>query len=217
MSLLDLFRPKWKHPNWHVRLAAVDQLTDEALLADIAENDTAPEVRRSAAERAQALWAHCAKTTVSELVRELALEKLTDQVLLGQIAASNMATDLRAAALAKLSDQHLAAEIVENSDAVLGIAAVKRITDQSLLAEIARTAPGIDVRVKAVAKLTDLVVLARIAETDPARVTVYEVSYDMRNDYYARDLEPPPDVYKWPVREAAENRLKMLRAWPESR
>lgn len=37
MNLFDFFRPKWKHSDWTVRVAAVDKLTNQTLLTNIAK------------------------------------------------------------------------------------------------------------------------------------------------------------------------------------
>jgi hypothetical protein len=51
MAFLDSFRPKWRHSSPSVRLSAVKALTDQAVLAQVAKTDPAPEVRDAAAER----------------------------------------------------------------------------------------------------------------------------------------------------------------------
>ena len=63
MRFMDLFRPKWKNSNELVREQAVEELTDQAALADVARNDE------------------------SERVRSSALEKLTDKAVLADIQA----------------------------------------------------------------------------------------------------------------------------------
>jgi hypothetical protein len=39
MALTDLFRPKWKHSDVQVRIAAVNRLTNQVKLANIAKTD----------------------------------------------------------------------------------------------------------------------------------------------------------------------------------
>jgi hypothetical protein len=51
MSLLDLFRPKWKHSKWAVRAKAVDALEDQAILLQIAKNDPERVVKERACAR----------------------------------------------------------------------------------------------------------------------------------------------------------------------
>jgi hypothetical protein len=46
MAFIDLFRPKWKHSNWQVRETAVKKLTDQAVLDEVAKNDSYWVVRK---------------------------------------------------------------------------------------------------------------------------------------------------------------------------
>jgi len=51
MSLLNPFRPRWKHSDPEVRKVAVETLTDERALAFVFENDPSEEIRRMAFDR----------------------------------------------------------------------------------------------------------------------------------------------------------------------
>ncbi len=52
MGLIDLFRPKWKHSNPDVRLAAVEELdTDSNALSEVASRDADPRLRTAALRR----------------------------------------------------------------------------------------------------------------------------------------------------------------------
>ena len=75
---MNVFRPKWKHSDWRVRLAAVQKLTDQPLLADIAKN------------------------AVEQIVRTTAALKLTDQAVLAEIAKNDFDPLVRAAAAERL-------------------------------------------------------------------------------------------------------------------
>lgn len=65
MGVANLFGPKWKNSDWRVRLAAVERLTDQAILAQGAETDTY-----------RVVWL-------------AAFEKLKDQAIFVQIATSH--------------------------------------------------------------------------------------------------------------------------------
>ena len=93
MGFLDLFRPKWKHSEFSVRREAVEKLTDQNLLAEIAKSDK------------------------DSVVRIIAVEKLTDQNLLAEIAKNDKDFDVRRGAVEKLTDQNLLAEVtrIENT------------------------------------------------------------------------------------------------------
>ena len=47
MSVFDLFRPRWQHSNWKVRMESVEKLTDQKKLARIALTDKESRVRES--------------------------------------------------------------------------------------------------------------------------------------------------------------------------
>ncbi len=51
MSIADWFKPKWKHSKPAVRLAAVEELTDQNVLARISRNDEDREAREAALKR----------------------------------------------------------------------------------------------------------------------------------------------------------------------
>lgn len=50
MNIFDLFRPKWKHSNPYVCKASVKELTDQALLAEIAKTDLVFTVHKTSLE-----------------------------------------------------------------------------------------------------------------------------------------------------------------------
>lgn len=71
MSIMDLFRPKWKNSNLVVRMNAVKELNDKTILSEIANNDEHPDVRK------------VAHTKLEELKREndKGAEKIVSTVL----------------------------------------------------------------------------------------------------------------------------------------
>ena len=89
MRFMDLFRPKWKNSNELVREQAVEELTDQAALADVARNDESERVRSSALEKLtdKAVVADIAKNHEDGSVRKSAVEILTDKAVLADIQA----------------------------------------------------------------------------------------------------------------------------------
>lgn len=84
MSLLDLFRPQWKHSNPDQRLQAVSKLGTENqdLFAQIARNDENTQVRQAAAKRIH--QSHILKTFTQDAdleIRQFALSKLQEELL----------------------------------------------------------------------------------------------------------------------------------------
>jgi len=83
MSSMHFSRPKWRPSDFHVRRAAVEKLTDQALLAEIARND-------------KDSW-----------VREVAVNKMSDEVLLRELAQNSSDIYVRKNALKKIGDKTL--------------------------------------------------------------------------------------------------------------
>jgi hypothetical protein len=165
---MDLFRPKWKNSNSWVRQAAVEKLTDQAVLAEIAGTDGDNDVRKAAVAKLtdQAALAEVAKNIWRPDVQMAAVAKLTDQVVLAEIAKTCSNNDIRQAALGKLTDQALLAEVAKNGiRAEVQMAAVAKLTDQAVIAKVAKTCSKY-AREAAVEKLIDQAVLAEIATKD---------------------------------------------------
>ena len=55
MGLRNLLRPKWKHPDPKVRIAALKSVSDLQILTELAENDDDQGVRQAAEEAREAL------------------------------------------------------------------------------------------------------------------------------------------------------------------
>jgi hypothetical protein len=148
--------------------AAVNRLTDQALLAQIARMVGPWEVRQAALYRLtdQALLTQVARTDENPRARSIAVRKLTDQALLANLAKTDKEPRVRAAAVGKLADNALLAEIAKaEQDSSVRSIAVAKLTDQALLADLAKTDRDSDVRSIAVRKLTDQTLLADLAKT----------------------------------------------------
>ena len=174
-SVLDLFRPRWRHSDWSVRLAAVERLADQTLLAKIATSDGHERVRQAAVKRLadQAVLAKIAASDEDHNVREVALrmlidavERLTDQALLARIATSDGHERVRQAAVERLTDQTLLARIaMSDGDDCIVQAALKRVTGEERLVEIGKSARHETARSSAIDRLM------WIAKTDSDRHT----------------------------------------------
>jgi phosphosulfolactate synthase (CoM biosynthesis protein A) len=154
-----------------VRLAAVRNLTDQALLAKVAIGDEVWTIWKAAVEKLtdQAALAKVAVEAGDPHVREAAVEKLTDQVALAKVAVEAKDSSVRWIAVERLTDQVALAKVaVEARDPHVRIAAVEKLTDQALLAKIAVEDEAYYVRGAAVEKLTDQALLAKIAVEDEA-------------------------------------------------
>jgi hypothetical protein len=106
MTLMDLFRPRWRHSDAKVRLAAVSKATSQKILDRVARSDPDDEVRLGAVRKLvnPATLAEIAKTDNTSQVRLAALEVCVDLdqiegvVLLGDIAENATNADVRARA-----------------------------------------------------------------------------------------------------------------------
>jgi len=140
MALMDIFRPKWKNSDQEVRKAAIEQLTDQAILAEIAKTDK-----------------ECA-------VCQVAVKRLTDQALLAEIVKTNKKSEVREAAVEKISDQALLAEIARTDrDMYVCVKALQRMTDQALIIEIAKKYRAEELQEKVVSLVSDKSLLSSIA------------------------------------------------------
>ncbi len=138
MGILDKLKPqpRWKHTDPAVRLEAVRELADEMELAELAETDADPKVRRAAVAR------------------------ISDPEVLGRCA-----TDADQGVKDEAADQ-LAALAVDGSDPARALAAATWLTDSRRLANLAKSGvseASDAVRESALARLTDERVLGAIA------------------------------------------------------
>jgi hypothetical protein len=163
MSILDLFRPKWKHSDYDVRCKAVEGITDQLKLARIAARDRHWSVRMAAAaklsdiEGAQAVYLDIAKHEQDGRGRLEAVEHLTDQSALAGIAKKDWDSCVRERAVRRLADQAVLTEIAKtDADHFVRTDAARKLVDQSVLAEIAAKDRHWLVRIVAAAKLSDV-------------------------------------------------------------
>ena len=102
---------------WYDRVAAVEKLTDQTLLAKIAVEDKHRWVRVAAVERLtdQTLLAKIAVEDKDWAVRKATVERLTNQTLLTKIAIEDEDRTVRKAASAKVTDLTLKIKIINDA------------------------------------------------------------------------------------------------------
>lgn len=116
MGIIDLFRLKWKHSYWFVRLAEVKKFENQLVLEKVA------------------------KTNVNENLRMEAVKKIDNQTILAEIAKSDKNRDVRKEAVERISDQNILAEIAESDKSkYVRKQAVEKIKDPDIIAEIAES------------------------------------------------------------------------------
>lgn len=112
MNLASFFRPRWKHADPSIRVAAVNTLSDQEVLGTIARDDSDALVRHAAFARINdpEQLAEFAKRD-GEFNLEAAT-RLADPVRLVDIARRAMSAQVRAAAVARINDPRALQEIM---------------------------------------------------------------------------------------------------------
>jgi hypothetical protein len=185
VTFADFFRSGWKNSDSGKRLDAVNNLTNQTILAKIATVSENRDVRLAAAGR---LTEHPIPSGIFQDLSVLhwdseasygsrVVERLTDEVILAHLARKAAHTGIRKAAVEKLKDQDVLAEIASNDfDSKVRMAAIGKINDNERLAQIARTAmlfqradvriapsPDTGIRLEAVRRIKSQALLADLA------------------------------------------------------
>lgn len=160
---------------------AVDYLTDQAVLAEIAKTNKGSWIRKEATEKInnQIVLSEIVRTDDDPSVRFVATKKITDSKTLAEIANSDDDINVRFVAAEKINDLAVITEIAKTRNYDYGdfhkdknpvrkelqtrIEAITHLTDQDVLAEIIRTDSYFLIHLAVVENLTDQAVLAEIA------------------------------------------------------
>ena len=148
MSLLDKFRPEWKHTDAEVRADAVRQL--------------GPSAKQTLAE--------IARTDADAKIRAIAIKKIEDVGLLREIAASD--SDAKVQAVAQDRAHQLLLDSALGEDSAAALDALGQISSSSVLVQVVKAASLEDVRRQALAGVSsseDLLEVARTASDTDAR------------------------------------------------
>lgn len=170
MSIIDFFRPKWRHSDVEVRAEAVRALGPHELaaLVAVAQKDKDARVRRIAVKRLDdpALLTDIAAHDPDESIRELAGDKATTLLIAAACADSAEAPS----ALGRLSDERHLAEVARRAQrAEIRKQAVARMRDGRALLEVIRRATTPDVKQQALDRLSDPALLKEIALGDETK------------------------------------------------
>lgn len=181
MGILDKLRPqpRWKHADPAIRLDAISQVDDPAVLAEIAGTDADPRVRRKALDAIDdvEVIAGVASNDADESVREAAMDALVeiannpaaaaatatravpavaDARRLSSIARTSPHADAREAALSRVTDAKTLAAIARNAaDETIAHGAVGRLNDPQLLLDVALNSAHKDVAMSAFERVID--------------------------------------------------------------
>ncbi len=112
MALFDLFRPKWKHSDADVRIAAAQQLEDPSTLKQMAASDREWFVRHRVFDvirekfADQTTYAYLARNSIDEEIRRKAVKLVLDETVLEDIAKNEKYRYVRDAAEHRLEELH---------------------------------------------------------------------------------------------------------------
>lgn len=175
MSFLNnLFKPKYKHSNWNVRQKAVQELTDENILTEIAYNDESSYVRHEAVKKItnQKVLIDILKTDKDKWVCLEAVEKITDITVLSEVAETHFNDDVRLKAAIKSNNEKVLMELLLKYEDVNYTMkeeyfdALKLITDEEEITKIAYQARNKRLRIEAIHKISNQDTLMDIAVYD---------------------------------------------------
>ena len=142
-----------------LRIAALENITDQNFLGDICRHHLNSEVRCAAIKKINKpeIIAALAKEEMNdEIIRLAAVEKVTDQIVLGDITLHVKDWRIRYKAFNKITDQAILSDIAKNAEYEVFLEeAINRVTDQNILVDIAKNAKDGRARVLAVKKITD--------------------------------------------------------------
>lgn len=168
MGLFEFRKPKWRHKDPAVRLAAVGSIEpgETELLSALSREDPDQGVRRAAISRLTDLTAlsRLARNAVPEDIPVVAarkdtllyqqivdcadtgewrdnLDQITSPELLAKLAVEGRLPEVRLAAVNRIEDQQLLAGIIkQNCGKHPAMAALAKITDEALLADLSESA-----------------------------------------------------------------------------
>lgn len=168
MGLLELNKPKWRHKDPAVRLAsiadidpgetdilvqvarddadqkvrqaAINRITDLATLSRLAEKINPEDLPVVTARRNTLLFDQIVACQDDATWQEI-LDKITSTKLLAKLAVHAEQPEIRLAAVHKIDDQHLLADILkQNCGKKPAMAAMEKITDEQLLTDLCESA-----------------------------------------------------------------------------
>ena len=201
MSLLDFFRPKWKHSDPKVRLEAIEKVIDKSILNRISRYD------------------------INADVRITAIEKVTDNIVLKEIAMNDKNADVRRAATKKVIDKSILNRISRyDINADVRITAIQKVTNQKVLSAIAMNDENADVRNAAVerTKSADVhkVAVKRTKSADARNAAIKkqkDKSPNVKKLKKEKDIEGLIDALKHEKRESREDAALALGSLGDNR
>jgi hypothetical protein len=153
--LVDIARTS---PLEAAREAAIERVSCQTLLSEWATTDDNPVIRAAAVRGLsdQSVLLAVFRTDKSAFVREAAVAGITDQSHLSKVALSNEAESIRRAAVKGITQDSLLASIAEHSDSeIVRVLSFGKIDNEATFVEIAKSSERISIRLDAVRKIRD--------------------------------------------------------------
>jgi len=205
--------------------AALEKITDQALLLDISKFARSDDVRSQAAGKltdktiTQKLSVEIVKNSNEHWARRKAVINIADQSTLEDIAINDEDIYVRIEAAIKLPNQTILADIAKNNDDInVRRNATKKLTDQETLAFIAKNITHIDsgidgdtnryIREIAINKLTNKDILTEIVNSEAANYL-----YTWEESHYTSSNDSDYVIIKktFDLRDVARERLVKLK------
>ena len=177
---MSLFEPVWKtnkEEKLNEAMSAVQAIEDPKKLRDVAMNALLPEVRLEAVNRLadeKLLREVVVGENTNFDARKAAVQKINDETVLAEIAEQRSAYPADGEAIAKLENPELLKKIAMSEHGWEQSKAVYKITDQAILKEIAEKGEKGDARRTAIRCLTDPEELLNIMEGTSERFIITE-------------------------------------------
>ncbi len=193
MALLNFIKPKYRHKDPAVRLAAIGEIdpAETEILTELSVNDPDHRVRRGAIE-------HLADPVVlANLTRlvapaELPLVVARKEQLLHDLVLACPDQDLGLKSLREISSPELLASIaVNHSRTEMRREAVERIADQQILAQVLEQNCGKEPARVAMAKISDEELLTRLSKSAASK-TARQLAGDKLAEINHRRTQPDP-------------------------
>ena len=173
MNLKDLFRPKWRHSDHHIRLAAMAGIHRLSKLHKIARRSDDERVRLEAARRLGdiALLKVLARSASQEQIRMEAAIELQDQPCLTAIALNTWNIRLGQTSVRHIHNRLLLLRVARSAQQdAIRLAAAMKTADEVLLRQVARSSSHIDVQWQVARHLDDPGMLAEITVFKPGNM-----------------------------------------------
>jgi hypothetical protein len=151
-----------------IRQIALDRITDETLLVEVAKRGEGPQAERAVGRITDPIaLIEIAERASNPAARKAAVRLVRDQSALARIVRHEHTTYIRVDALRRIADRQLLADLAKH-DAEVAVrrAALERVEDQQVLAHVAEHDGNPSIRLKLVGRVSEPPVLARIALTD---------------------------------------------------